>query len=129
MQPPKAGGELAPVWPGSALHWQRVGCERHPILLLRRRGEEEASEEAAEEMRVVFNGARHCYSLRDAKTSEPAWLGGLRHAWRGRLYEQRLPLPPDAHAAAARLLGLRGPCAVAKHEALHIQMEQRSSGA
>ena len=73
-------------------------------------------------VRIVFNGQRHCYSLRNAKATEPAWVGGLRLAWRRRL-QQRKPLPPPAHAAAARLLELRGPTLMARHEALEHARE------
>ena len=66
-------------------------------------------------VRIVFNGQRHCYSLRNAKATEPAWVGGLRLAWRRRL-QQRKPLPPAAHAAAARLLEPRGLALMARHE-------------
>ena len=42
-----------------------------------------------------------------------------------RLHEQHMPLPPEAHAAAARLLRLSGPVSVARHEALHREAERR----
>ena len=126
---PPTTEELHPLYSGSELSWQQVGSSRHPVLLLRRRGGADSDTGAAadaersaaalhdEEMRIVFNGQRHCYSLRDAKRSEPAWLGSLRHAWRRQ--------PPQARAAAAataRLLQLCGPQPLARHEALQLAM-------
>ena len=118
---------LVPVWPGSPLRWQLLGDGRHPILLFRRVAD--APERtggdgghAAEEMRVVFNGQRHCYSLRDGTRTTPAWVGALRRSWRRRVRRGE-PLHPATHAAAARLLGLHGPCTLARHEALHLEAE------
>ena len=82
----------------------------------------ESSRVKHEEMRIVFNGARHCYSTRDATTTEPAWVGRVRLAWR-----KKLPEAPAAAAAAARLLGLCGPVLIARHEALHREAEERDS--
>ena len=118
---------LVPVWPGSPLRWQLLGDGRHPILLFRRVAD--APERtggdgghAAEEMRVVFNGQRHCYSLRDGTRTTPAWVGALRRSWRRRVRRGET-LHPATHAAAARLLGLHGPCTLARHEALHLEAE------
>ena len=62
-------------------------------------------------------------SLRDATATEPAWLGRVRLAWKQRLLgaQTREVLRPEAHAAAARLLGLRGPSTRARHEVLHAE--------
>ena len=110
---PAAGGEeepppLVPVWPGSALKWQRQAAHATCATLSAR----------YEVLRIVFNGQRHCYSLRDATAKEPAWLGRVRLAWKQRLQGAQTPgaLRPEAHAAAARLLGLRGPSTRARHE-------------
>ena len=123
---PAAGGEeepppLVPVWPGSALKWQRQGCARHPVLLFQR---------DTEVLRIVFNGQRHCYSLRDATAKEPAWLGRVRLAWKQRLQGAQPPgaLRPEAHAAAARLLDLRGPSTRARHEVLHAERASCGGG-
>ena len=129
VPPPAEGEPMQPLWPGCALHWQRAGTSRHPELLLRRcadaapiAGSAGVSDGSGDAMRVVFNGARHCYSIRDATNTEPAWVGRVRQAWR-----RRLPRAPSAAAAAARLLGLRGPCEMARHEALHLELEERSA--
>lgn len=73
-------------------------------------------------MRIVFNGARHCYSTRDAMATEPAWVGSVRRAWR-----RRLPRARPAAMAAARLLGLQGPVLMARHEVLHREAEAREA--
>ena len=91
------------------------------------------------EMRIVFNGQRHCYSLRDATQTEPAWIGRVRSAWRMRL--RTLPgqaradhstsvaapssLHVTLHASAARLLALRGKVEMARHEQLHLEARRR----
>ena len=54
-----------------------------------------------EELRIVFNGQRHCYAVRNAWVTEPAWVARVRHAWREIGVEA---LPPMARIAAARLL-------------------------
>lgn len=134
--PPRLDDDVL-VWPNSPLRWQQLGCERHPILLLQRSskgdvtsghglhvscGRAAEAQGVDEAMRIVFNGQRHCYSLRDATVTEPAWIGRVRHAWKRRLHEQRMQLAPGLDAAAARLLQLRGPCDMARHEALHMAM-------
>ena len=138
VSPPEASAPPVPIWPGSPSVWQRAGCDRHPVLLVRR-GEDE--------MRVVFNGARHCYSLRDATQTEPAWIGRVRRAWKRRLDGgggSELGLRPVLHDAAARMLGLglRGmaggaswssggegqqPLAMARHELLHWEQRRRDA--
>ena len=57
---------------------------------------------AQHRMRVVFNGQRHCYVVRDALATEPAWLLQVRSSWRDLGRAGRLP--PEALPAAARLL-------------------------
>ena len=104
-----------PVWPGAPIEWQRGGCHRAPVLLLRR--------SAGDEMRIVFNGQRHCYSLRDAAATEPAWVSTVRHAWRQRLLGHGPALPPEAAAAAARLLGLKAAIAEAPAHATLVSRE------
>ena len=125
VPPPPEDGSQCPVWPRSRLLWQRAGTSRHPELLLRRpdasyQAGSSASQAPDEDLRIVFNGARHCYSTRDATAAEPAWVGRVRHAWR-----RRLPTAPSAAAAAARLLHLRGTVVMARHEALHREAEER----
>ena len=122
VKPPLEGGELSTVWPGSRLLWQRAGSDRHPELRFCRPADDRVCHE--EEIRVVFNGARHCYSIRDAKTTEPAWVGRVRQAWR-----RQLPRAAPAAAAAARLLELRGPVLIARHEMLHREAAQTLAAA
>ena len=84
---------------------------------------------------MVFNGQRHCYSLRDARATEPAWIGSVRHAWQRRLLhardqrhgeeEERPALHSTLNAAAARILSLRGERELARHETLHLEQQRR----
>ena len=68
-----------------------------------------------EEIRIVFNGARHCYSVRNALATEPAWVVDVRRAWRAR-WRVRGELPRKARTAGARLLGgVEGMCRVSEH--------------
>ena len=78
----------------------------------------------------------HLASLRDARATEPAWIGSVRHAWQRRLLRVRdqrhgeeEEQPPALHstlnAAAARLLSLRGELELARHEALHLEQQRR----
>ena len=53
-------------------------------------------------MRVVFNGQRHCYSVRNALATEPTWLQEVRRSLLGLWEAGRLP--SEAHVVAARLL-------------------------
>lgn len=129
VQPPAEGAPPAPVWPGSRTVWQLEGCSRHPVLRLR------SGDGPGEELKVVFNGQRHCYSLRDARATEPAWIGSVRHAWQRRLLhardqrhgeeEERPALHSTLNAAAARLLSLRGERELARHETLYLEQQRR----
>ena len=56
-----------------------------------------------ETLRLTFHGQRHCYMMRDAALSAPAWLHGVRSAWLA-LWEREGQLPRLTRAAAARLL-------------------------
>jgi len=120
VEPPIAEVAL-PVWPGSALHWKLEGCSRHPVIFMRRvrrasseteTGLAEAESQGAvdelwekeETLRVVFNGARHCYMLRDAELTSPAWVQGVAASWCRVWEQQSAVVPPPARAAAARLL-------------------------
>ena len=126
ITPPRAD-VAAPVWQGSEMHWTLEGCSRHPVIhFVRRRqqhdrhrpraGTARAAASASadvpptvtptEELRVVFNGERHCYTLHNALATEPAWVSRVRHAWRA--IGGVAALPPTARAAAARLLATDG---------------------
>ena len=129
--PPEANAPPAPIWPACRTVWQHLGCDRHPVVMVR--------SDDGTEMRIVFNGQRHCYSLRDATQTEPAWIGRVRSAWRMRL--RTLPeqaraensisvaapssLHAALHASAARLLALRGKVEMARHEQLHLEARRR----
>ena len=45
------------------------GDARTPVVAMARGGQE---------LRVVFNGQRHCYIVRDALATEPSWLLEVR---------------------------------------------------
>ena len=110
--------EAVPPWEGCELRWWIEGDARAPIVAMARAhagGNGSAAAEAgaggngggdgnggAEQLRVVFNGERHCYALRNALASEPAWLTDVRRAWLGAWRAGRLPR--GAVVAAARLL-------------------------
>ena len=99
LEPPPhtADGPPRPLWRGCALLWWVEGDERTPVIAMAPAGG--ASED---ELRVVFNGQRHCYSVRNALASEPAWLQEVRRSWHGLWQAGRLP--SEARVVAARLL-------------------------
>jgi len=93
-------GSAQPVhlWNGCTLRWWLEGDERTPIVAMARA----SAWGIEEELRIVFNGQRHCYALRNALASEPAWVHDVRRSWLG-MWRAGC-LPNGTHVAAARLL-------------------------
>ena len=101
--PPPPPAAPVPLWPQCSLRWWReVGhsslqpyvlqaatlsapccspmCSRLQLYVLQgdARTPVVAMARGGQELRVVFNGQRHCYIVRDALATEPAWLLEVR---------------------------------------------------